>query len=87
MSFSKWYKKPLQPGDKFVTIGEWNPHWMGVLEYVNHDEVRMIKPSKPDSYVKVGYIGYCNYTKLEHENIFWIRYNDKPKKSYHPDWF
>lgn len=87
MNSLKLYKQPLNPGDKFVTIGEWNPFWMGVLEYVNPGEVRMVKPSKPDSHVGIGTIGFSNCTRLEYDGVFWIRYNSPTKKEHLPTWF
>ena len=87
MSFSKLFKKPLQPGDKFKLIGEdYNPAWKGLVEYIGTNYIKMIKPDDVSSYVEIGQTSICSGLQVEYEGINWIRYNDKPKKNYQPSW-
>lgn len=86
MSFSKLLKKPLQVGDRFKLIGkDYNPNWIGLVEYIDTNRIKMIKPDYSDSNVEQGRTSACSGLQLEYEGINWIRYN-KPKKNYQPSW-
>lgn len=86
MSFSKLYKKPLQIGDKFKLIGkEYNPHWLGLVQYIGEDYIQMIKPDDPNSIVEPGRTSTCSGLQLKYEGINWIRYKAQ-KKNYLPEW-